>query len=150
ILDNLSTGFAWAVPKGAKFIQGDVGDQELVRRLLSRHAVGAVMHFAGSLIVPESIGHPLSYYRNNTSNSRSLIEATIEAGAKHFVFSSTAAVYGSTEGEPITEGAQLAPISPYGRSKLMTEIMLSDAAQAHGLRYIALRYFNVAGADPKG
>jgi UDP-glucose 4-epimerase len=150
VLDDLSTGFAWAVPKLAKLVQGDVGDQELVKRLLSRRAVDAVMHFAGSVVVPESIRRPLLYYRNNTSNSRALIEATIEAGVKHFIFSSTAAVYGVTEREAVSESARLEPISPYGRSKLMTEIMLCDAAQAHDLRYIALRYFNVAGADPNG
>jgi UDP-glucose 4-epimerase len=150
VLDDLSTGFAWAVPSGAKFVEGDVGDQELVKHLLSRHAVDAVMHFAGSVVVPQSIRQPLLYYRNNTSNSRALIEAAIEAGMKHFIFSSTAAVYGITACEAIAESARPEPISPYGRSKLMTEIMLSDAAQAHDLRYIALRYFNVAGADPNG
>ena len=150
VLDDLSTGFAWAVPNGAKFVEGDVGDQELVKRLLSHYPIDAVMHFAGSVVVPDSIRQPLLYYRNNTSKSRALIEATIEAGVKHFVFSSTAAVYGVTECEAIAESAKLDPISPYGKSKLMTEIMLSDVARVHDLRYIALRYFNVAGADPKG
>ena len=150
VLDDLSTGFAWAVPNGAKFVEGDVGDQELIKRLLSRHSVNAVMHFAGSVVVPDSIRQPLLYYGNNTCKSRALIEATIEARVKHFIFSSTAAVYGISESETITESAKLDPISPYGKSKLMTEIMLSDAAEVHDLRYVTLRYFNVAGADPKG
>jgi UDP-glucose 4-epimerase len=150
VLDNLSTGFRWAVPSGSTFVEGDVGNHELVKRLLLRNQIDAVMHFAGSLVVPESVSKPLAYYLNNTCKSRSLIESVVEAGVKHFIFSSTAAIYGVPESNPVAEDARLEPISPYGSSKLMTEIMLRDAAHAHDLRYLALRYFNVAGADPNG
>lgn len=150
VLDRLSTGFDWAVPKEAKLVVGDVADQELVTAIIDDHAVDAVIHFAGSIVVPESIADPLGYYLNNTVKSRALIEAVIGAGVKNFIFSSTAAVYGSTGPEPVTELAETRPESPYGTSKLMTEIMLRDAAAAHDFRYTALRYFNVAGADPKG
>lgn len=150
VLDNLSTGFRWAVPDGAKFIEGDVGDQDLVSELLRSNSIDAILHFAGSIVVPESIADPLGYYRNNTGNSRSLIACAVEAKIPNFIFSSTAAVYGMPDVNPVTEDVTLAPISPYGSSKLMTETMLRDTAIAHPLRFVALRYFNVAGADPKG
>lgn len=150
VLDNLSTGFRWAVPRGAKLIVGDVGDEAVVGRILSEHNVDAIVHFAGSIVVPESIEQPLKYYQNNTVNSRSLIEAGVHHGIKKFIFSSTAAVYGMPEQNPVCEDAPLSPISPYGSSKLMTEMMLSDVSRAHDFDFIALRYFNVAGADPEG
>jgi UDP-glucose 4-epimerase len=148
VLDNLSTGFEWAVPKGAELVIGDTGDQQLAASLIATHAVEAIIHFAASIVVPESVAEPLRYYRNNTVNSRALIECAVENGVKHFVFSSTAAVYGEPERSPIGEDDRLLPMSPYGWSKLMTEIMLRDAGAAHGLNYVILRYFNVAGADP--
>lgn len=150
VLDRLSTGFDWAVPAEAKLVVGDVGDRKLVASLIAEHGVDAIIHFAGSIIVPESVADPLGYYENNTVKSRALIEAAVKGGVPHFIFSSTAAVYGSPEVMPVTEDAPTLPESPYGSSKLMTEIMLRDAAAAHPLRYTALRYFNVAGADPKG
>ena len=149
VLDNLSTGHRSLVAEGAHFHQGDVGDQALLRRLFRDHSVTAVIHFAGSIVVPESVSKPLEYYANNTVASRSLIEACIQSGVKQFIFSSTAAVYGLPEHNPVTETTKPMPINPYGRSKLMTEWMLEDAARAHDLRYVALRYFNVAGADPQ-
>ena len=150
VLDNLSTGFAWAVPEGAKLVVGDMGDADLVARLIKEHDVDAIAHFAAKIVVPESVRDPLGYYLNNVSNARSLIEAAVNGGVKTFIFSSTAAVYGETGAEPVSEEAPLAPISPYGRSKLMVEWMLEDASKAYDFRYVALRYFNVAGADPKG
>jgi UDP-glucose 4-epimerase len=150
VLDNLSTGFPWAVPDAAQLVVGDVGDAELVRSLLAHNDVDAIVHFAGSIVVPESVEHPLAYYLNNTCNSRTLIQCAVNAGVKRFIFSSTAAVYGMPQSTPVSEDAPLEPISPYGSSKLMTEIMLRDAARAHDLHYVALRYFNVAGADPRG
>jgi UDP-glucose 4-epimerase len=150
VLDNLSTGFRWAVPDGAKFVEGNVGDHDLVLRLLRGDAIDAIIHFAGSIVVPESVADPLGYYLNNTCNSRTLIACAVEAKIPNFIFSSTAAVYGIPEVNPVTEDATLLPISPYGSSKLMTETMLRDTAKAHALRFVALRYFNVAGADPKG
>jgi UDP-glucose 4-epimerase len=150
VLDNLSTGFAWAVPEGAKLVVGDMGDADLVARLIKEHAVDAIAHFAAKIVVPESVSDPLGYYLNNVSKARSLIESAVNGGVKTFIFSSTAAVYGETGAEPVSEGAPLAPISPYGRSKLMVEWMLEDASRAYDFRYVALRYFNVAGADPKG
>ncbi len=150
VLDNLSTGFRWAVPDQAEFVEGDVGDQRLVGRLLSGNRIDAIIHFAGSVVVPDSVADPLGYYLNNTCKSRSLIASAVEAKVPHFIFSSTAAVYGMPKENPVAETAQLLPISPYGTSKLMTELMLRDTAQAHDLRYVALRYFNVAGADPRG
>ena len=150
VLDNLSTGFAWAVPAGAKLVVGDTGDASLVARLIKEHAIDAIAHFAAKIVVPESVQDPLGYYLNNVSNARALIEAAINGGVKTFIFSSTAAVYGETGAEPVSEDAALAPVSPYGRSKLMVEWMLEDAARAYDFRYVALRYFNVAGADPKG
>ena len=150
VLDNLSTGFAWAVPDGAKLVVGDTGDADLVARLIAEHEVDAVAHFAAKIVVPESVTDPLDYYLNNTSNARTLIETAIKGGVKSFIFSSTAAVYGETWSELVSEDAPQAPISPYGRSKLMVEWMLEDASRAYDFRYVALRYFNVAGADPAG
>src|SRR5580765_1030401 len=150
VLDNLSSGIRSLVAEGAHFHQGDVGDQALLRRLFEQYAVTAVIHFAGSTVVPESVSKPLSYYANNTVASRNLIEACVQSGVKQFIFSSTAAVYGIPDHNPVTEATDVMPINPYGRSKLMTEWMLEDASRAHDFRYIALRYFNVAGADPSG
>ena len=150
VIDNLVTGFRWAVPEGAVFAQGDIADQALVARLIEEHGIGAIIHFAGSIVVPESVEKPLEYYENNTVKSRSLIESAVKGGVRHFIFSSTAATYGIPEKVPVTEDARTQPINPYGWSKLMTERMLADAAFAHPLNYCALRYFNVAGADPQG
>lgn len=150
VLDDLSAGRRALVPAGARLVVGDVGDKEGLGELLGNHRIDGVIHFAGSIIVPESVAVPLRYYLNNTVNSRTLIEACVQFGVPHFIFSSTAAVYGEPERSPVTERGALKPINPYGRSKLMTEWMLEDAARAHGLDYVALRYFNVAGADPKG
>jgi UDP-glucose 4-epimerase len=149
VLDNLSTGFRSALPKPLLPIVGDVGDQALVASTIETHQVDAIIHFAGSIVVPESVRDPLGYYRNNTVNSRALMETAIKCGVRHFIFSSTAAVYGDPERVPVAEDAPLNPVSPYGWSKLMTEVMLRDAAAAHGLGHVILRYFNVAGADPK-
>ncbi|HEX2840456.1 UDP-glucose 4-epimerase GalE [Hyphomicrobium sp.] len=150
VVDNLSTGFRSAVPPPAILIEGNVGDQDLVRRVVGEHDVRAIIHFAGSIVVPDSVADPLGYYLNNTSNSRNLIEVAVKTGVKAFIFSSTAAVYGNPQEIPVKETAELRPVSPYGTSKLMTELMLADTAFAHDFRYVALRYFNVAGADPKG
>ena len=150
ILDDLSTGFDWAIPPEAKLVLGDVGDAGLLDRLLADGAVDAIVHFAGSIVVPESVTDPLKYYWNNTVKSRELIAAAVRNGVKTMVFSSTAAVYGNPTTIPVPEDVPLVPVSPYGSSKLMTEIMLRDTAAAHDFRYAALRYFNVAGADPKG
>jgi UDP-glucose 4-epimerase len=149
VLDNLVTGFDWAVAESAPLIIGDTGDQPLVSSIIAEHGVEAIIHFAASTVVPESVAEPLSYYRNNTVNSRALIETAVKGGVKHFIFSSTAAVYGNPERMPVKEEAPTVPMSPYGWSKLMTETMLRDAGFAHGLGYVILRYFNVAGADPK-
>src|SRR4030088_3013405 len=150
VLDNLTTGFDWAVAKGASLVIGDTGDQSRVAALIAEHRVDAIIHFAASIVGPDSVPDPLGYYRNNTANSRALIETAIKGGVPHFIFSSTAAVYGNPERVPVREDDPTAPTSPYGSSKLMTEIMLRDAAAAHGLRHVILRYFNVAGADPLG
>ncbi len=150
VLDNLSTGFDWAVPKGAKLIVGDIGDMGLVDRILSDHRVDAIAHFAAKIVVPESVTDPLGYYLNNTAGARALLECAVRGEVRHFIFSSTAAVYGEPAVTPIHEDVPLAPINPYGRSKLMVEWMLHDAAKAHDLRFAILRYFNVAGADPQG
>jgi UDP-glucose 4-epimerase len=150
VLDNLSTGFRWAVPQEATMVVGDVGDQVLVSRVIAEHGVNSILHFAAKIVVPESVTDPLAYYFNNTVKTRALIEAAVQKGIKNFVFSSTAAVYGNAEAPLLTEDMPLVPINPYGRSKLMSEWMLQDAHTAHGLRYAILRYFNVAGADPKG
>lgn len=150
VLDRLSTGFDWAVAPEAKLIVGDVADRELVSSIIRDHKIDAIIHFAGSIVVPESVADPLGYYENNTAKTRTLIETAVKAGVANFIFSSTAAVYGGAGMEPVREDARLAPESPYGLSKLMSEWMLRDAAAAHGIRYTALRYFNVAGADPRG
>lgn len=149
VLDNLSTGFDWAIDHRASFVSGNAGDMDLVARIVAEHKVDAVVHFAGSIVVPESVADPLKYYANNTATSRNLIEAAVKGGVKHFIFSSTAAVYGNAGLEPVAEESRLQPESPYGRSKLMTEMMLADVAEAHPLTYGVLRYFNVAGADPQ-
>ena len=150
VLDNLSTGFRWAIDRRAKLVEGDVGDQELAGRIIREQGIDAVIHFAGSIVVPDSVTDPLAYYLNNTVKSRALIESCVKGEVPHFIFSSTAAVYGIPDTSPVTEEAPKAPISPYGSSKLMTEWMLADSAHAYGLGYVALRYFNVAGADPEG
>lgn len=150
VLDNLTTGFDWAIPAAAQLIEGDVGDEAFVSQIIKDHDVDAIVHFAGSIVVPESVVDPLGYYLNNTVKSRSLIASAVAGGVKNFIFSSTAAVYGAPETMPVTEATPQIPVSPYGSSKLMTEVMLRDAAVAHDFRYVALRYFNVAGADPQG
>jgi UDP-glucose 4-epimerase len=150
VLDDLSTGFGSAVPDGATFIRGDAGDPALVLRLIAEHAIKAIAHFAAKIVVSESVSDPLGYYLGNTVKSRNLIEAAVRGGVRHIIFSSTAAVYGNPRTNPVGEEAPLDPLSPYGRSKLMTEWMLEDAGRAHDLRHISLRYFNVAGADPQG
>jgi UDP-glucose 4-epimerase len=150
VIDNLVTGFRWAVPESVPFYEGDVGDADLLARIFAEQGTRAVMHFAGSVVVPESVSDPLKYYRNNTANSRTLIEAVVTAGVPHLIFSSTAATYGVPEVSPVTEDTPQRPINPYGMSKLMTEHMLGDVARAHALNFCALRYFNVAGADPEG
>jgi UDP-glucose 4-epimerase len=149
VIDNLTTGFRWAVEEGAAFEQGDIGDIPFVEGVLAQYGVKGIMHFAGSIIVPESVEDPLKYYRNNTANSRALIEAAVNRGVPHFIFSSTAATYGVPEVSPVSEDSRKAPINPYGQSKLMTELMLADVSKAHPINYCALRYFNVAGADPR-
>lgn len=149
VIDNLTTGFRFAVPGGVPLYEGDISDDALLARIFAEQQTEAVMHFAGSIVVPESVEDPLKYYRNNTANSRVLIEAMVEARIPHFIFSSTAATYGVPETSPVKEDAPQEPINPYGWSKLMTERMLADTARAHALNYCALRYFNVAGADPE-
>jgi UDP-glucose 4-epimerase len=150
VLDNLVTGVRAQVSEKATFIEGDICDKDLVRDILKTHKVEAVIHFAGSIVVPESVEDPLKYYSNNTAKSRDLIESCVAGAVKQFIFSSTAAVYGVTDEASIAENTPKDPASPYGRSKLMTEWMLEDTAHAHDFRYVALRYFNVAGADPQG
>ena len=149
VIDNLTTGFRWAVPSDVPFYEGDIEDGALLARIFTEQGTRAVMHFAGSIIVPESVENPMKYYHNNTAKSRCLIEAVVTAGLPHMIFSSTAATYGEPEVSPVTEDSPTLPINPYGRSKLMTEQMLADTAAAHPLNYCALRYFNVAGADPQ-
>jgi UDP-glucose 4-epimerase len=148
VLDNLSTGNDWAVDSRARLVVGNAGDIDLVKKLIAEEGIDSIIHFAGSIIVPESVSDPLKYYANNTGVSRNLLEAAVSGGVKHFIFSSTAAVYGMTGLDPVREQNALDPMSPYGRSKLMTEWMIGDAAAAHGFSYGILRYFNVAGADP--
>ena len=149
VIDNLTTGFRWAVPEDVPFYQGDIADPALLARICSEQGIRAVMHFAGSIIVPESVENPLKYYENNTAKSRALIAAAVAAGVPHMIFSSTAATYGIPAVSPVREDSPKLPINPYGMSKLMTEIMLGDVAKAHPLNFCALRYFNVAGADPR-
>lgn len=150
VLDSLATGFRWAVAPEAELVVGDVGDEELLIEIIGTQKIDAIIHFAGSVVVPESVADPLGYYLNNTAKSRTLIAAAVAGGVKRFVFSSTAAVYGMTGLDPVNETARPDPISPYGRSKLMTEMMLSDVSAAHDFDFVALRYFNVAGSDPRG
>jgi UDP-glucose 4-epimerase len=150
VVDRLSTGFEWAVAPEAKLLVADIADKDRVVEIIRENDVDSIIHFAGSIVVPESVADPLSYYENNTANSRTLIAAAVETGVRHFIFSSTAAVYGSVGDEPVVEDQPQNPDSPYGMSKLMTEIILRDVAKAHDFAYTALRYFNVAGADPKG
>lgn len=150
VLDNLSTGYWWAVAPEARLVEGDIGDEALLDRIMAAHSFDAVIHFAGSIVVPDSVSDPLGYYLNNTVKSRMLMACAVKAKIPRFIFSSTAAVYGNPGDQPVFETATPQPISPYGTSKLMTEWMLRDAHAAYGLQYIALRYFNVAGADPRG
>jgi UDP-glucose 4-epimerase len=149
VVDNLTTGFRWAVPDDVPFYTGDIEDGELLARIFAEQGTRAIMHFAGSIIVPESVENPLKYYHNNTAKTRALLAAAVAAGVPHFIFSSTAATYGVPEVSPVSEDSPKLPINPYGMSKLMTEFMLADVAKAHPLNYCALRYFNVAGADPR-
>ena len=149
VLDNLSAGFRWAVPDSVAFYVGDSGDGKLLGQIIAKHQIDAIIHFAAWVVVPDSVANPLGYYRNNTVNSRTLIEAAVKGGVKNFIFSSTAAVYGNPERVPISEDATPNPISPYGSSKLMTEMILRDTGRAHELGHVILRYFNVAGADPQ-
>ncbi|MHA6299567.1 UDP-glucose 4-epimerase GalE [Devosia sp. CAU 1758] len=148
VLDNLVTGFDWAIDGRARLETGNAGDIDRVLAVIAQYGVNEIVHFAGSIVVPESVSNPLKYYANNTATSRNLIEAAVRGGVKHFIFSSTAAVYGMTGLEPVVEDTPLNPMSPYGRSKLMTEWMLADVAAAHPITFGVLRYFNVAGADP--
>ena len=150
VLDDLSTGFDWAVPPGVRFVVGDVADQALVARTIQEHRIDALAHFAARIVVPDSVADPLGYYLANTVKTRALIETAVRAGVRHVIFSSTAAVYGEPGIVPVPEDLTLSPINPYGRSKLMSEWMIADAAAAHGFTYVILRYFNVAGADPRG
>jgi UDP-glucose 4-epimerase len=150
VIDNLSTGYWWAVAPQAKLVEGDIGDEALLTRVMGQTKFDAVIHFAGSIVVPDSVSDPLGYYLNNTVKSRMLMHGAVKAGIPRFIFSSTAAVYGNPGAEPVFETATPQPMSPYGTSKLMTEVMLRDSHAAYGLQYVALRYFNVAGADPSG
>jgi len=150
VLDNLSTGKRGLISEAAQFVEGDAGDVSLVTKLVAQHGVDTIIHFAGSIVVPESVADPLSYYANNTVVARNLIEAAVKGGVKNFIFSSTATVYAGESADPLSETLPTGPVSPYGRSKLMTEWMLEDCARAYDFRYVALRYFNVAGADSKG
>jgi UDP-glucose 4-epimerase len=150
VIDNLSTGTRYLVPDEVTFYEGNVADRELVDRIFAERDIGAILHFAGSIVVPESVEKPLEYYRNNTIASHALVSAAVDAGVKHIVFSSTAAVYGEPERVPVDETVAKLPINPYGASKLMTERMLEDSAAAYPINYAALRYFNVSGADPEG
>lgn len=149
VVDNLVTGFRWAVDDEAAFFEADIGDAEAIADILKAQNIQSILHFAGSVVVPESVENPLKYYRNNTANTRTLLEAAVAHGVEDFIFSSTAAVYGTPPVKQVHETTEKAPINPYGTSKLMTELMLADVAAAHPLRYAALRYFNVAGADPQ-
>src|SRR5476649_2024470 len=149
VIDNLSTGFSTSLPEGVPLFIGDAADENLVEGVIAAHGVESIVHFAGSVVVPDSMRDPLSYYRNNTMTTRSLLNAAVKCGVNRFIFSSTAAVYGNPDQVPVSENAATRPMSPYGPSKLMTEIMLHDVATAHDMKYVVLRYFNVAGADPR-
>jgi UDP-glucose 4-epimerase len=148
VIDNLSTGFASALPKLVPLVVGNIGDEALVADVIRAHKVAAIIHFAASIVVPDSVRDPLGYYRNNTMNTRALLEVAVKSGLHHFIFSSTAAVYGDPAKVPVDEEAATTPMSPYGHSKLMSEFMLKDVGAAHGLKYVILRYFNVSGGDP--
>ena len=150
VIDDLSNGSREVVPEDVPFFHGSIAERVLVDSIIDDLGIGAIMHFAGSIVVPESVEQPLKYYANNTLASHALISAAVDAGVKHILFSSTAAVYGAPERVPIVEDDATLPINPYGASKLMTERMLDDASAAHPFNYGALRYFNVAGADPQG
>ncbi|HKQ45241.1 MAG TPA: UDP-glucose 4-epimerase GalE [Rhizomicrobium sp.] len=150
VLDNMVTGVKKNVPEDVTFVKGDIGDEALVSDLLAAHGIDSVIHFAGSVVVPESVENPLYYYANNTAAARTLIAACVKNGVSNFIFSSTAAVYGSPPVVPVAEDGPTIPVSPYGRSKLITEWILQDVAAAHPIKYGILRYFNVAGADPQG
>ncbi|MES2751399.1 MAG: UDP-glucose 4-epimerase GalE [Pseudomonadota bacterium] len=149
VIDNLSTGFSHFLPEGVPLFIGDAADENLVEGVIAAHNIGAIIHFAGSVVVPDSMRDPLGYYRNNTMTTRNLLNAAVKCNVSRFIFSSTAAVYGNPDRMPVAEEAPTRPLSPYGSSKLMTEIMLHDVATAHGMNYVVLRYFNVAGADPQ-
>ena len=149
VIDNLSTGFSAFLPEGVPLFIGDAGDENLVESVIEQYNVESIVHFAGSVVVPDSMRDPLGYYRNNTFTTRNLLNAAVKRGIGRFIFSSTAAVYGNPDRVPVPEIAPTRPLSPYGFSKLMSEIMLHDVASAHGMKYVALRYFNVAGADPQ-
>jgi UDP-glucose 4-epimerase len=149
VIDNLSTGFSAHLPAGVPLFIGDAADENLVEGVIATHKVESIIHFAGSVVVPESVRDPLGYYRNNTMTTRNLLNIAVKCGVNRFIFSSTAAVYGNPDQVPVGEQAPTRPLSPYGFSKLMAEIMLHDVASAHGVNYIVLRYFNVAGADPE-
>jgi UDP-glucose 4-epimerase len=149
VIDNLSTGFSAFLPEGVPLFIGDAADENLVEGVIAAHNVDAIIHFAGSVVVPDSMRDPLGYYRNNTMTTRNLLNAAVKCGVRRFIFSSTAAVYGNPDRMPVTEDSPTRPLSPYGSSKLMSEIMLHDVASAHALNYVVLRYFNVAGADPQ-
>jgi UDP-glucose 4-epimerase len=149
VIDNLSTGFSAFLPDGVPLFIGDAADENLVERVIASHSVESIVHLAGSVVVPDSMRDPLAYYRNNTMTTRSLLHAAVKGGVNRLIFSSTAAVYGNPDQVPVPESAATRPLSPYGSSKLMSEIMLHDVACAHGMNYVVLRYFNVAGADPQ-
>jgi UDP-glucose 4-epimerase len=149
VVDNLSTGFSAFLPEGVPLFIGDAADENLVEGVIAAHEVESIVHFAGSVVVPESMRNPLGYYRNNAMTTRSLLNVAVKCGVNRFIFSSTAAVYGNPDQMPVPEHAPTRPLSPYGSSKLMAEIMLHDVASAHGMNYAVLRYFNVAGADPQ-
>ena len=149
VIDDLSTGFRFAVPDGVPFYEGDIADGKLLARIFAEQGTKAIMHFAGSIIVPESVENPLKYYDNNTAKSRTLVEHALAGGVQHVIFSSTATVYGEPEIKPLSEGDPLTPVNPYGMSKLMTERILADVSKAHGMNHCVLRYFNVCGADPQ-
>lgn len=150
VLDDLSTGFDWLLPPEVKLVLGDVADEALVAQTIRENGCDALAHFAARIVVPDSVADPLAYYLANTVKTRALIETAVKAGVKHVIFSSTAAVYGEPATVPVPEDLETSPINPYGRSKLMSEWMIQDAAKAHGFTYVILRYFNVAGADPRG
>lgn len=149
VIDNLSTGHPWALAPNVALRGGDVGDAGFVQSVIEEFGVTEIAHFAAKIVVPESVANPMLYYNNNTAKSRILFDTAIRSGVKRVIFSSTAAVYGDVSGDPVSEDLAPAPVSPYGRSKLMTEWMLQDAAHAHDLKFVILRYFNVAGADPQ-